>query len=190
MVSSDFIQILKDSGALLEGHFILTSGLHSPQYIEKFRVLEQPRQTERLCAALAEHFRGERVSVVVGPMTGGIILAYEVGKQLGVRAMFTERVEGVMKFRRGFTLSAEDRVLLVEDVITTGGSVMEVIEAVRQTPATIVGLGFLVDRSGGKAKFPVPSHPLLTLDVVTYPPDACPLCAAGSVAVKPGSRKQ
>src|SRR5512135_467238 len=164
---SELLAILRDSGALLEGHFILTSGRHSAQYIEKFRVLEQPRYTEMLCGAIADYFRGERISVVVGPMTGGIILAYEVGKQLGTRAIFTERVDGVMKFRRGFSLSAEDRVLLVEDVITTGGSVMEVIDAVRQTPATIVGLGFLVDRSGGKAKFPIPSHPLLTLDVVT-----------------------
>ena len=184
---TDFLDILRQSGALLEGHFILTSGLHSPQYIEKFRVLEQPRYTEMLCRALAQRFDKQGVSVVVGPMTGGIILAYEIGKQLGTKAIFTERIDGKMKFRRGFSLSQSDRVLLVEDIITTGGSVNEVIEAVQDTGATIVGLGFLVDRSGGKVTFPIPSSPLLTLNVVTYPPENCPLCAGGSVAIKPGS---
>lgn len=184
---NDLLQILRDSGALLEGHFILTSGLHSPQYIEKFRVLEQPRYTEILCKALAEKFKDQNVTVVVGPMTGGIILAYEVGKQLDAKAIFTERIDGVMKFRRGFTLSSHDRVLIVEDIITTGGSVNEVINVVRETNATIVGLGYLVDRSGGKNTFPIPAIPLLTLDVITYQPDACPLCANGSIAIKPGS---
>ncbi len=187
LTENDFLQILRDSGALLEGHFILTSGLHSPQYIEKFRVLEQPRYTEMLCKSLAEKFKDQNVTVVVGPMTGGIILAYEVGKQLDAKAIFTERIDGVMKFRRGFTLSSHDRVLIVEDIITTGGSVNEVIDVVRETNATIVGLGYLVDRSGGKITFPIPAIPLLTLDVITYQPDVCPLCANGSIAIKPGS---
>lgn len=183
----DFLAILRQSGALLDGHFILTSGRHSPHYIEKFRVLEQPRYTEMLCRELAERAADLGVSVVVGPMTGGIILAYEVGKQLGTRAIFTERVDGVMKFRRGFSLAPDDRVFIVEDIVTTGGSVNEVIEVVRESGATIVGIGLLVDRSGGAVRFPYETIPLLTLDVVTYPPDACPLCESGSVAVKPGS---
>lgn len=187
LIENDLLQILRDTGALLEGHFILTSGLHSPQYIEKFRVLEQPRYTEILCKTLAEKFKDQKVTVVVGPMTGGIILAYEVGKQLDAKAIFTERIDGVMKFRRGFTLSSHDRVLIVEDIITTGGSVNAVIDVVRETNATIVGLGYLVDRSGGKITFPIPAIPLLTLNVITYQPDACPLCANGSIAIKPGS---
>lgn len=187
LTETDFLNIFRESGALLEGHFILTSGLHSPQYIEKFRVLEQPRYTEMLCSALAQRFKDQNISVVVGPMTGGIILAYEIGKQLCTKAIFTERVDGTMKFRRGFSLTPDDRVLLVEDIITTGGSVNEVIQVVQDTGAAIVGLGFLVDRSGGKVTFSIPSTPLLTLNVVTYQPDNCPLCAAGSVAIKPGS---
>lgn len=123
MTQEEIQDILRKTHSLLEGHFILTSGAHSPQYIEKFRILEQPKYTEILCKAIADEFRNERVSVVVGPMTGGIILAYEVGKQLGVKAIFTERVDGKMQFRRGFVLSPDDRVLIVEDVITTGGSV-------------------------------------------------------------------
>src|SRR5258708_6544736 len=128
MTEQEILQIFIDSNALLEGHFVLTSGLHSPQYIEKFRVIEQPKYTEMLSKELAGKFKDENITVVVGPMTGGIILAYEVGKQLGTKAIFTERVDGKMKFRRGFSLSPADRVLIVEDIITTGGSVLEVIE--------------------------------------------------------------
>lgn len=178
--------IFKRTGAFMEGHFLLTSGLHSPHYVEKFRVLEYPEHTATLCSGLADMYRDQGVNLVVGPMTGGIILAHEVGKQLGVRAMFTERVDGKMAFRRGFSLSADDRVLLVEDIVTTGGSIIEVRDVVAETGATIVGLGYLVDRSGGKADFGIPAKALLTLDVVTYQPDSCPLCAEGIPAVKPG----
>lgn len=188
MTREEILEILKKTNALLEGHFILTSGLHSPQYIEKFRVLEQPEYTEMLCKDIAEKFHNDGVTVVAGPMTGGIILAYEVGKQLGVRAIFTERVDGKMQFRRGFALSSKDRVLIVEDVITTGGSVQEVIEEVRKSKAVIAGLGYLVDRSNGKATFDIPAKPLITIDAITYTPEECPLCKAGIPAVKPGSR--
>ncbi len=187
MTDKEILQVLKDSNALLEGHFVLTSGLHSPQYIEKFRLLEQPKLTELLCKELAGKFRDDGVTVVVGPMTGGIILSYEVGKQLGTKAIFTERVDGKMQFRRGFTLSPADRVLIVEDIVTTGGSVQEVIDEVRKDNSTIVGIGCLVDRSSGRAKFDVPFKPLLKMDVSTYSPDACPLCKSGSKAIKPGS---
>ena len=184
---NQILQILKDTNALMEGHFLLTSGLHSPQYIEKFRILEQPVYTELFCKQIAEIFKSHNISVVVGPMTGGIILAYEVAKQLGAKSIFTERVDGKMKFKRGFTLSETDNVLIVEDIITTGGSILEVIEKVKKSNAKIIGLGYIVDRSNGKAIFNIPSKPLLTLNVTTYKPDECPLCKAGIKLVKPGS---
>jgi len=182
----EILGIFKQSGAFLEGHFVLTSGLHSPHYVEKFRVLEHPAMTAQLCADFAELYRDEKPNVVLGPATGGIILAHETAKQLGVRAMFTERVDGSMVLRRGFTLGPEDRVLLVEDVVTTGGSVFEVVDAVKDTGATIVGLAYLVDRSGGKVDFGVPAKALLTLDVVVHQPDDCPLCREGVPVTKPG----
>lgn len=190
MNQEQIIKIFKDSGALLEGHFILTSGLHSPQYIEKFRVLERPKYTESLCKAISGMYNGKGISVVVGPMTGGIILAYETARQLGVKSIFTERIDGKMTFRRGFTLTPADKVLIVEDIITTGRSVVEVIDEVKKYGSKIAGLSCLVDRSSGKAKFDVPFNPLLVMDVVNYPPNDCPLCISGSIAVKPGSTKK
>lgn len=186
-IQAHALEIFRRSGAFLEGHFILTSGLHSPHYVEKFRVLEHPTLTAELCVHIADMWRDKGITVVVGPVTGGVILAHEVGRQLGVRAMFTERVDGVMLLRRGFALEPEDRVLLVEDVVTTGGSIIEVRDVVQATGAEVAGLAYLVDRSAGRAEFGVPAVPLITLDVITYQPDACPLCAAGSTAVKPGS---
>lgn len=188
MTKEEILQILKKTNALLEGHFILTSELHSPQYVEKFRILEQPEYTELLCAEIAEKFRDEKITAVVGPVTGGIILAYEVGKQLGVKSIFTERANDKMQFRRGFTLTPQDTVLIVEDVITTGGSVKEVIEAVRQLGANIAGLACLVDRSNGQAQFEIPFMPLITLDAAAYAPEKCPMCSKGIAAIKPGSR--
>lgn len=182
----EILEMFKDCGAFLEGHFVLTSGLHSPHYVEKFRVLEFPVLTAELCGEFVEQWGAERPTVVLGPATGGIILAHETAKQLGLRAMFTERVDGAMVLRRGFTLTPEDRVLLVEDVVTTGGSVFEVIECVKATGAQIVGLAYLVDRSGGKVDFGIPARALMTLDVVTYQPDNCALCDAGVEIRKPG----
>jgi orotate phosphoribosyltransferase len=187
VTEKEILQIFKDSGALLEGHFILTSGLHSPHYIEKFRVLEQPKFTEMLCRELADKFKSDNATLVVGPMTGGIILAYEVGKQLGTRSIFTERVEGKMKFRRGFGISASDRVLIVEDVTSTGGSIIEVIEAVKQFNPLIIGIGCLVDRSGGKASFGYPFKPLVTMDVEAYEESQIPEWLAKIPVTKPGS---
>jgi orotate phosphoribosyltransferase len=188
MTEKEILQIFKDAGAFLEGHFILSSGLHSPHYIEKFRILEQPKYTEMLCAEIANNFKNQDITVVAGPMTGGIILAYETARQLGIKAIFTERTEGKMKFRRGFKLSPADKVLIVEDIITTGGSVFEVIEEVRNSGAKIAGLGYLVDRSSGRINFNIPAKALLTLEVTAYQPNDCPLCKTGSKAVKPGSR--
>lgn len=187
MTSNEILDILKTSNALLEGHFILTSGLHSPQYVEKFRLLENPRYTEQLCKQMAQLFKDKNVSIVIGPMTGGIILSYEIGKQLGTNAIFTERIEGKMTLRRGFTLSADDRVLIVEDIITTGGSIDEVIEVVEKNGAKIIGITCILDRSNGKAQFKYPFKPLMKMDVVTYKPDECPLCKKGVAAYKPGA---
>jgi orotate phosphoribosyltransferase len=187
MTKQEILQILKDSGALLEGHFILTSGLHSGQYIEKFRILEHPRYTEMLCKEIAEQYKGLNITAVVGPMTGGIIIAYETARHLGAKSIFTERINGRMQFRRGFTLSPDDNVIIVEDIITTGGSVKEVIEEVKRFGSTISGLSCLVDRSNSEAKFSMPFKPLLVMDAVNYFPDDCPLCKSGSKAVKLGS---
>ena len=171
----------------MEGHFLLTSGLHSPMYVEKFNVLQHPESTEKLCKALAEQFKNEKIQTVVGPMTGGILLAHEVGKALGTRAIFTERENGRMTFKRGFSLQPGERVLIVEDIVTTGGSVKEVIDVVRENGGVPVAVGMLVDRSGGKVNFEdVPYHALLHLDVVTYNPKACPLCDKGMPMTKRG----
>lgn len=182
----ELLNIFKQAGAFLEGHFVLTSGLHSPHYVEKFRVLEHPAHTAELCAEFVTQWGAQSPTVVLGPATGGIILAHETAKQLGIRAMFTERVDGAMVLRRGFELTAEDRVLLVEDIVTTGGSMFEVIDVVKATGATLLGLAFLVDRSGGKVDFGIPSRALLTLDVITHQPDDCPLCRDGVPIRKPG----
>lgn len=189
MIEAEVKQLFIDTGAIMEGHFLLTSGLHSPLYVEKFQVLQHPAFTARLCTALAGKFAAEQVEVVVGPVTGGILLAHEVGKNLGTRAIFTERENGKMTLRRGFVIKPGERVLIVEDIVTTGGSVQEVLEVVREHGGIPVGVGLLVDRSGGKVKFDVPCRALLKLSVTTYQPDGCPLCKAGVPMTKRGSRK-
>lgn len=179
MTEAEVRQLLVDTKAVLEGHFLLTSGLHSPLYVEKFNVLQHPQYTETLCRELAARFAGKGVQTVMGPMTGGILLAHEVGKALGTRAIFTEREKGVMTLRRGFRIEPGERVLIVEDIVTTGGSVREVVDVVKKAGGVIVGVGLLVDRSGGKAEFGVPAEDvqaLLHLSVPTYSPDDCPLC--------------
>ncbi len=182
------LDLFRKAGAFLEGHFLLTSGLHSPYYVEKFKLLQYPRYVEQLAQAIAEHFRGEKVDVVVGPAVGGIVLAYEVARVFGVRMAFTEREEGRMRFRRDFTLGEGDRVLIVEDVVTTGASLSEVIEAVQEKGAHIVGIGVLVDRSSGRASFPYPFFPLLQMEIPVYTPDECPLCKQSIALQKRGSR--
>lgn len=188
MTEKEVYDLLVKTGAIMTGHYHLTSGAHSPHYIEKFRVLEHPAYTARLCRAIAQHFKDAQIETVVGPMTGGIILAHETGMSLGTRAIFTERVDGVMTFRRGFSLHEGERVLIVEDVVTTGGSVREVIDVVKQFGGVPVAVAMLVDRSGGKANFgDVPSFALLHMDVETYEPENCPLCAKGIPLTKRGS---
>lgn len=182
-------RMLEEAGAVKEGHFLLTSGLHSGTYVEKFELLQRPEFAVPLCAEIARRFDGEGVETVVGPALGGVIIAFEVARLLGVRAIFAEREEGVMKLRRGFTLRAGERVLLVEDVATTGGSVREVISAIEPLSPVLVGVGLLVDRSGGRLDFGVRTEALCTLSIPTYEPEGCPLCAKGVPIVKPGSRK-
>ncbi len=177
MTEQEVKDLLIKTSAIMEGHFLLTSGLHSPIYVEKFNVLQHPEYTEILCKEIAALFADKNIQTVVGPMTGGILLAHEVGKALGTRAIFTERVNGKMAFRRGFALEKNERVLIVEDVVTTGGSVKEVVDVVKSEGAIPVGIGLLVDRSGGKADFGgVPHKALLNLDVKAYKPEECPLC--------------
>lgn len=188
MNEKEVYDLLVNTGAILDGHYCLTSGLHSPHYVEKFNVLQLPHETEKLCKAIAEHFKDANIETVVGPVTGGIILAHETGKALGTRAIFTERVEGKMTFRRGFNLHEGERVLIVEDVVTTGGSVREVIDVVKEFGGVPVAVTMLVDRSGGKATFEgVPNFALLHMDVETYEPENCPLCAKGIPLTKRGS---
>lgn len=189
MTEAEVKELFIQTGAIMEGHFLLTSGLHSPMYVEKFQVLQHPKHTESLCKALADKFADQNIEVVVGPVTGGILLAHEVGKALGTRAIFTEREDGKMTFRRGFKLAKGERVLIVEDIVTTGGSVKEVVDAVKAQGGIPVGIGMLVNRSGGKVDFGgVPYQALLNLTVTTYKPEACPLCQAEEPMTKRGSR--
>lgn len=184
-------RIFEKSGAVLKGHFLLASGLHSPVYWEKFQVLQFPKYTEQLCRIIADHFRGQDIQVVAGPTTGGIILAYEVARQLGVRGIFAEKVEsGGREFRRGFRIDPGERVLIVDDVFTQGGSIREVIDAVEKLEGNIVGIGVLVDRSPQKVEFGIPFFSCLRTEAITYKPEECPLCAEGIPLVKPGSPSQ
>src|SRR5690242_19203613 len=175
-------------GALLRGHFKLTSGLHSDVYLQSALVLQHPEDAAVLGEGLAAVFRDDRVQTVLAPAIGGILVAHEVARALGARALFTERENGLMRLRRGFTLSPGERCQVVEDVITTGGSTREVVQCVTEYGGVVVGVGSLIDRSGGTASFPVKHAALATITAATYPPDACPLCRAGSPASKPGSR--
>ena len=187
--SSDVERVFRESGALREGHFILASGRHSSLYLEKFQVLQHPADTERLCGAIAMWARSLGVDSVAGPTTGGIILAHEVARQLGVRAIYAERRDGApgREFRRGFALAPGERVLVVDDIMTTGGSVQETIDAVRSAGGAIAGAAVLVDRSGGASRLDVPVHSLWRLDIPAYAPAECPLCGKGIPATHPGT---
>ncbi len=175
-------------GALLEGHFRLTSGLHSPGYLQCALVLQHPREAEACGAAIAERVRALGAQAVLSPALGGIVIGHEVARALGVRAIFAERQDGALTLRRGFTLSRGERVLVVEDVVTTGGSTRETIEVARAAGAQVVGAAAIIDRSGGQQQIDVPFHALATVALPTYDPGSCPLCAAGQPVVKPGSR--
>ena len=188
MTSEEVLEIYKKTGALLTGHFLLSSGLHSEQYLQSALVLQQPDIATRLCAALAESFKKERIEVVIAPALGGVFVSHETARALGVRAIFAERVNGELMLRRGFTINPGERVLVVEDVITTGKSTKETIEVVRQAGGVVVAAASLIDRSGGKAEIGVPYKSLVTLQVPMFTADSCPQCKSGSIPIKPGSR--
>lgn len=178
----------EETGALLSGHFQLSSGLHSPVYFQSALVLQHPDRAEALGRALADALRDLRPQAVCGPALGGVIIAWEVARALGVRGLFTERKDGEMALRRGFKLRAGERVVVVEDVVTTGKSTRETIDALRGAGGEIVGVGAIVDRSGGVETFGVPFRSLLSLPVVAWQPDTCPECRRGEPIAKPGSR--
>ena len=177
------------AGALLEGHFRLTSGLHSPGYLQCALVLQYPQHAEALGRAIADRTRELRPTVVLSPALGGLVIGHEVARALGVRAIFCERQDGALTLRRGFSLASDDRVVVIEDVVTTGGSTRETLAVATAAGATVVGAGAIVDRSGGAPGLDVPFRALMTLTLPTYPPESCPLCLAGEPIIKPGSRK-
>ncbi len=182
------LEILKEAGVLLEGHFLLTSGRHSNRYLQCAKIFQNTRYSEELCADLAEQFKDKGVELVIGPAIGAIQMSYEVSRHLGVRNIFAERENGVMTLRRSFEIAPGQKVLVVEDVVTTGGSVREVIDLVRECGGEVVGVGVVVDRTGGKIDFGVPLSSVISLDVTSYEADECPLCKEGLPLVKPGSR--
>ncbi len=189
MNESAYLQMFKDTDALLEGHFLLTSGKHSSKYLQCAKILQYPNLADAICKDLAKNFVGQEIDVVIGPAIGAIILSYELARQLNCRSIFAEREDGIMKLRRGFKIEEGEKVLVVEDVITTGGSVKEIIEIVKENGGEIVGVAGIIDRSGGKVDLGYPLKTLLTLEIETYEPDDCPLCREGIPIVKPGSRK-
>lgn len=188
MTENEVLKIFHDHSALLEGHFILSSGLHSDGYLQCALVLQYPRVAEQLCSELAARLRHLGASAVAAPALGGVIVAHEVARALGVRAIFTERQDSAMTLRRGFSFAPGEPALVVEDVITTGGSTRETIACVERAGGRVVGVGALADRSGGTAEFSVPKAALAALTVRNYRPVDCPLCKSGVPAVKPGSR--
>ena len=188
MTRDELLDLFRRSGALLEGHFRLTSGLHSPGYLQCALVLQHPRHAEALGRAIADHTRDLRATLVLSPALGGVVIGHEVGRALGVRAIFAERHDGALTLRRGFIISESDRVLVVEDVLTTGGSTRETMQVAKAAGGQVVGAASIVNRSGGAARFDVPFAALLEIALPTYEPDTCPLCAQGRPVVKPGSR--
>jgi orotate phosphoribosyltransferase len=185
----ELLDLYRRSGALLEGHFRLTSGLHSPGYLQCALVLQYPQHAETLAMAIAERARDWAPTVVLSPALGGVVIGQEVGRALDVRAIFAERQDGVLTLRRGFTLSPGDRVLVVEDVLTTGGSTRETMQVARAAGGQVVGAASIVNRSGTAPHFDVPFVALLEISLPTYEPEACPLCAQSVPVVKPGSRQ-
>lgn len=188
-MTDNVMQLFEESGAVLHGHFILTSGLHSDTYMQCAKLFENGVIAQRLCQMAADKVKKYNADVVVSPAVGAIIFGYELGKQLGLPNMFAEREkDGNFALRRGFELKKGSRVIVAENVVTTGGSVQEVIDLITKLGSTVVAVAEVVDRSGGKVDFGVPNESLLQIDVKTYSPEECPLCKAGTAAVKPGSK--
>lgn len=190
MANGGILETLRNSGALKEGHFVLSSGRHSDRYIEKFDLLRQPRATSEVCRFIAEHFRDQEIDVIVGPTTGGVLLAFEVARQLGVAAAYAERSsdgEARREFRRGTTFPSGGRVLVVDDILTTGGSIRETLDALAGHPVDVAGVAVLVDRSGGEADLGVRYEALATMNITTWDASDCPMCRRGQPVLKPGT---
>lgn len=188
MSTSELLDIFKSTGALLDGHFRLTSGRHSNTYFQCAKVLQHPEHLGTVCSMIARHFSGKGVETVISPAIGGIVVGTEVGRQIGVKTIFAERKDGAMTIRRGFTLEPNERVLVIEDVITTGGSVAEVIALVKEAGATLVGVGSVVDRSNGRVRLADDQISVLSMEVISYTPEECPLCKENVPIDAPGSR--
>jgi len=188
MTETEVLDLFRQSGALLDGHFRLSSGLHSDRYLQSALVLQHPDFAERLGRALAARTAHIQATAVLSPALGGIVIGQEVGRALHVRALFAERQDGVLTLRRGFTLSPSDRVLVVEDVVTTGGSTRETIAVAEAAGARVIGAASIIDRGSDPARLNVPLQALVRMEVPAYPPESCPLCANGIAVVKPGSR--
>lgn len=189
LTEQDLLGIFRETEALLEGHFLLTSGRHSNQYFQCAKVLQYTNYNTLICEAIVENFKHLEIDTVIAPALGGIIVGQEVARQLNKKFIFAEREQKELVLRRGFSLAEGERVLVCEDVVTTGGSVFEVIEIVKSFKAVIVGVGFIVDRSNGKVKFGYPQFSTLTVNAISFPADECELCKQGIPLVKPGSRK-
>ncbi len=186
---NEILQIFKNTGALLEGHFLLTSGRHSNLYFQCAKVLQYPEYTEKICRNIVEHFKNYNIDTVISPAIGGIIVGQEVARQLNKKSIFAEREDKSLSLRRGFFLEKGEKVLVCEDVITTGGSVFEVIEIVKNFGAEVVGVGSIVDRSNGKVNFGYPQISAIKMEVVSFLSEDCELCKKNIPLVKPGSRK-
>jgi orotate phosphoribosyltransferase len=190
LTEAEVLEHFRATGALLEAHFLLSSGLHSPQYLQCALALRHPRDATRFGAAIAEQFAGQKFDAVVSPAIGGLIIGFAVAQSLNIPFFWTERENGVMTVRRGFSVAENEKLLVVEDVITTGGSTRECIAAVEKLDARVVAAASIIDRSGGEANVGVSRAALATLNVPTFQPESCPLCEGGGIAVKPGSRSQ
>ena len=199
LTEKEILEIFEKSGALLKGHFLLTSGRHSNIYFQCAKVLQYPEYAEKICGMIAEHYKSANIDTVIAPAIGGIVVGQEVARQLNKRSIFAEREDKSLTLRRGFTIEKGEKVLVCEDVVTTGGSVFEVIDIVKNFGGEVVGVGFIVDRSNGKVNFGLsrprlagtdfPQFSTMMLDVKSFPPEECPLCKEGIELVKPGSRK-
>jgi len=189
MNPAEIARIFEETGALLTGHFLLTSGLHSEKYLQCAKVLQWPHHAEACGRALAGYFEAENPRLVISPAIGGIVIGQEVSRALGCRSIFAERENGVLRLRRGFSIEPGETAIVVEDVITTGGSTLETMEVVKSHGGRVLGALSVIDRSGGKAALGSRYHSLWTLNIPTYSAESCPLCKAGSSPVKPGSRK-
>ncbi len=189
MTNQNILEIFQKTNALLNGHFLLTSGRHSNQYFQCALVLQYPQYNEIICSKIADHFRGTEIDAVISPAIGGIIVGQEVARLLGKKSIFAEREDKLLTLRRGFNIDEGKKYLVCEDVVTTGGSVFEAMEIVKNNGGIVSGVGYIVDRSNNKVQFGVPQFSTLQLEVVSYQPEECPLCKQNIPVIKPGSRK-